>query len=409
LSTKFEFIGKNYKIKIKMWKRTFISAFIAQIFSIIGFSFALPFLPFFISELGIKDISQQSYWAGVILSASGFTFTIFSPLWGYLADKYGRKVMVVRSMFAGTFILFLMSFVKTVKQLLICRLLQGALTGTIVASITLVASVVPIEKSGFTLGMMHAAVSIGNSIGPLIGGIISDHFGYRNTFRIGGCIIFLGGFLIFLFAKENRINNKKHEEISYKDILRLKGFWIATMIMFGVRLSNTILNPSFPLVIKEIIKNPEKLNTITGVVIGIAAIIEGLCAAGLGKLSDKIGYLRMIVNCFIFASIASMGHFFVNSIAWLFFWRIIFVGSVAGVIPSVNSMIKTIIKENSIGKAYGLFNSISMLGLAFGPLIGGYTGKIINIRTPFLITSIFHTIVAISIINLIKKEKGENL
>jgi DHA1 family multidrug resistance protein-like MFS transporter len=388
-----------------MWKKTFISTFIAQILSIVGFSFALPFLPFFISELGIKDVSQQSYWAGIILSASGFTFTIFSPLWGYLADKYGRKVMVVRSMFAGTLVLFLMSFVKTVKQLLFCRLLQGALTGTIVASVTLVASVVPVEKSGFTLGMMHAAVSIGNSIGPLIGGIISDHFGYRNTFRIGGCIIFLGGLLIFLFARENRINNKKNEDISYREILKLKWFWIATMIMFGVRLSNTILNPSFPLVIKEIITNPEKLNTITGVIIGIAAIIEGLCAAGLGKLSDKIGYLRMIVNCFIFASIASMGHFFVHSISSLFFWRILFVGSVAGVIPSVNSMIKKLINENSIGKAYGLFTSISMLGLAFGPLIGGYTGKIINIRTPFLITSIFHAIVAISIIYLIKKEK----
>jgi len=385
-----------------MWKKTFISTFIAQILSIVGFSFALPFLPFFISELGIKDVSQQSYWAGIILSASGFTFTIFSPLWGYLADKYGRKVMVVRSMFAGTLVLFLMSFVKTVKQLLFCRLLQGALTGTIVASVTLVASVVPVEKSGFTLGMMHAAVSIGNSIGPLIGGIISDHFGYRNTFRIGGCIIFLGGLLIFLFARENRINNKKNEDISYREILKLKWFWIATMIMFGVRLSNTILNPSFPLVIKEIITNPEKLNTITGVIIGIAAIIEGLCAAGLGKLSDKIGYLRMIVNCFIFAS---MGHFFVHSISSLFFWRILFVGSVAGVIPSVNSMIKKLINENSIGKAYGLFTSISMLGLAFGPLIGGYTGKIINIRTPFLITSIFHAIVAISIIYLIKKEK----
>ncbi|MGC8977490.1 MAG: MFS transporter [Candidatus Ratteibacteria bacterium] len=390
-----------------MWKKTFVSAFLAQILSIIGFSFAMPFLPFFISELGIKDISSQTFWAGIILSSSGFTFTIFSPFWGYFADKYGRKVMVVRSMFSGTFILFLMSIVKTVKQLLICRLLQGALTGTIVASVTLVASIVPIEKSGFTLGMMQAAVSIGNSIGPLIGGVLSDHFGYRNTFRIGGGIIFLGGLLIFLFAKENRINNQKIEKISYKQILKIKGFWIATMIMFGVRLSNTILTPSFPLVIKEIISSPEKLNTITGMMIGVAAIIEGLCAAGLGNLSDKIGYIRMIVNCFIFASIASMGHFFSYSVASLFFWRILFTGSVAGVIPSVNSMIKTLINENSIGKAYGLFSSISMLGLAFGPLIGGYTGKFINIRTPFLITSIFHAIVAILIISLIKNKKGE--
>ncbi|MCS7180343.1 MAG: MFS transporter, partial [bacterium] len=355
-------------------------------------------------------ISLQTYWAGIILSASGFTFVIFSPLWGHIADKYGRKVMVVRSMFAGTLILFLMSIVKNVKQLLICRLLQGALTGTIIASITLVASVVPMEKSGFTLGMMQTAVSIGNSIGPLFGGFFADKFGYRITFRIGGFIIFLGGLLVLFFAKENKNNDLKSKEeikISFKDIFKIKGFWIATLIMFGVRLSNTILNPSFPLVIKEIIPSIEKLNTITGTIIGVAAIIEGTTAAILGLIGDKIGYLRLIINCSIFASITTLGHFFVHSIPSIFILRILFVGSIAGIVPAVNSLIKKVIDEKAMGKAYGLFNSISMLGLAFGPLIGGYTGKIIDIRTPFLITSIFHAFVAISIILIFNRNEED--
>ena len=388
-----------------MWKKTFISAFIAQILSIVGFSFAMPFLPFFISELGIKEISEQSYWAGIILSASGFTFTIFSPLWGHLADKYGRKIMVVRSMIGGTIVLFLMSIVRNVKQLLICRLLQGALTGTIVASVTLVASVVPVEKSGFTLGMMQTAVSIGNSIGPLIGGFLSDKFGYRNTFRIGGLIIFLGGILVFLFAEEKFKNNSNEEKISFKDIIKISGFWIATIIMFGVRLSNTILNPSFPLVVKEITFS-EKLNTITGLIIGVAAIVEGISAILLGNIADKIGYLKMIINCSIFASIASLGHFFVDSPFQLLFFRILFVGSIAGILPAVNSLIKMMVDEKSIGKAYGLMTSLSMLGFAFGPLIGGYTGKISGIRTPFLITSIFHALLSFLIIKISKNKGG---
>jgi DHA1 family multidrug resistance protein-like MFS transporter len=388
-----------------MWKKTFISAFIAQILSIVGFSFAMPFLPFFISELGIKEISEQSYWAGIILSASGFTFTIFSPLWGHLADKYGRKIMVVRSMIGGTIVLFLMSIVRNVKQLLICRLLQGALTGTIVASVTLVASVVPVEKSGFTLGMMQTAVSIGNSIGPLIGGFLSDKFGYRNTFRIGGLIIFLGGILVFLFAEEKFNKNSIDEKISFKDIIKINGFWIATLIMFSVRLSNTILNPSFPLVVKEITFS-EKLNTITGVIVGVAAIVEGISAILLGNIADKIGYLKMIINCSIFASIASLGHFFVDSPFQLLFFRILFVGSIAGILPAVNSLIKMMVDEKSIGKAYGLMTSLSMLGFAFGPLIGGYTGKISGIRTPFLITSIFHALLSFLIIKISKNKGG---
>ncbi len=389
-----------------MWKRTFICAFIAQILSILGFSFALPFLPFFISELGIKDISSQTYWAGIILSASGFTFTIFSPVWGHLADKYGRKAMVVRSMFGGTLILFLMSIVKNVKQLLICRLLQGALTGTIVASVTLVASVVPIEKSGFTLGMMQAAVSIGNSIGPFIGGFFADRFGYRNTFRIGGLLTFLGGLLVFFFARENITKKETNKEtMSFKDILKIKGLWIAIIIMFAVRFSNTIINPSFPLVIKEIIASSQRLNTITGIIIGIAAMIEGISAALIGNIGDKKGYFTITINCFIFAALSSLGHFFSYSILVLLFFRILYVASVAGLIPSANSIIKKIIEENIIGKAYGIVTSISMLGFAFGPLIGGYTGKILGIRTPFLITAITQSTVSIFLIIYLKKLK----
>ena len=81
------------------WKRTFVSAFIAQICSITGFSFAMPFLPFYIKDLGVTDPKMQTFWAGLCLGAAGVTFSLFSPVWGNLADRHGRKIMVVRSMF----------------------------------------------------------------------------------------------------------------------------------------------------------------------------------------------------------------------------------------------------------------------------------------------------------------------
>ena len=184
------------------WKKTFISAFIAQIFSIVGFSFVFPFLPFFIEDLGITDKGEQAFWAGVVMSATGVSLAFFAPIWGVLADKFGRKLMVVRAMAAGGIIVTLMSFVQSVEQLAFLRLLQGAATGTISASVALVASVTPERRSGLTLGMMQTAVFIGLAVGPLIGGVAADCFGYRMAFRIGAAIIFAGGLLVYFGTHE---------------------------------------------------------------------------------------------------------------------------------------------------------------------------------------------------------------
>ena len=132
------------------WRRTFVSAFVAQILSLVGFSFCFPFLPFFVGDLGVTGKGEQAFWSGVAISAAGVTLALFAPLWGILADRYGRKAMVVRAMLGGTVLLLLTSTVQTIGQLVACRLLQGALTGTVAASVALVASVTPPRRSGAT-------------------------------------------------------------------------------------------------------------------------------------------------------------------------------------------------------------------------------------------------------------------
>ncbi|NLF30992.1 MAG: multidrug efflux MFS transporter, partial [Planctomycetes bacterium] len=113
------------------WKRTFILAFCAQILGIMGFSFAMPFLPYFIGELGVADSGDQVYWAGILHGASGLTLALLAPVWGAMADRYGRKRMLCRAMFGGGVAVLLMSFCRTVPQLLACRIFQGAFSGTL--------------------------------------------------------------------------------------------------------------------------------------------------------------------------------------------------------------------------------------------------------------------------------------
>jgi DHA1 family multidrug resistance protein-like MFS transporter len=338
----------------------------------------------------VTDAGRQEFWAGLALAAGGITFAVFAPIWGILADRYGRKSMVCRAMFGGALAILLISFSRTVPQLLMGRVFQGIFSGTLAASIALVASVVPMRHSGFALGMMQAAVFIGNAAGPLIGGITSDAFGYRVSFRIGALLAFSGGLLTLLGTME-KFTPPKSDHVGagipgFRALFLLPGFMLGVLVLFSVRFSNSISNPSFPLIVTELLGSPENLNSITGSIIGTAAIAAAVAAAVLGHAGDRFGRKRVLFGCCLVACAASVGHYFVNSIALLFVLRILFGFSVAGMLPAANSMIHEVIDSRAIGKAYGLATSLSMLGGAAGPAIGGGLAMQAGLRVPFLVT-----------------------
>ncbi len=384
-----------------VWKKTFVSAFVAQIFSILGFSFAMPFLPFFIADLGIEDPGEQAYWSGIALAAAGLTFALFAPLWGILADRYGRKLMVCRSMFGGFAVLMLMSLARTVGQLIACRLAQGMVTGTIAASVALVASVTPQRRSGLTLGMMQAAVYIGATIGPFFGGFVADAFGYRASFRAGAILCLLGGLLIHFLAEErfDPIEARAKNEVSpgFRELFGIRGFFLAVGIMLGVQLANTLINPSFPLVIKEIVPQTDNINSLAGSVMAAAALAGAVSAALLGHIGDRLGKRPTLIACCLAASTAAVGHFFARSMPALFVARVAFGLAIAGMLPTANAMIHAAIDTRYIGKAYGAASSISMLGIALGPYLGGMLAHAAGLRAPFLATAAMQALMACAV------------
>ncbi len=389
------------------WKKTFFFAFIAQVLATLGLNFAMPFLPFFVGELGAAGIGEQAFWAGVALSASGFTFALFAPVWGVLADRHGRKLMLCRAMLGGTVVMLLISFSQTVGQLVVLRLIQGAFSGSLTASIALVASVVPHRRSGLTLGMMQAAVFVGHTIGPLLGGITADAFGYRASFQVGAVLSLAGGLLVYFGVYENftpATEEDRENGSGFKQIFMLKGFFVAVLVMFGVRYSNSIINPSFPLIVQEILPDAKNLNSITGSVKASAALAGAVSAGLLGHFGDKIGGRRVLIGCCIAACVAAVGHFYAYSLNELFLARILFGVAVAGMLPAANAAIHSIIDYRCIGKAYGLATSISMLGAAFGPLTGGYIARLAGLRAPFLFTAGGQIMIAVMVILFFKSK-----
>jgi MFS transporter, DHA1 family, multidrug resistance protein len=111
------------------WKRNFFFLWLSQLTAIASFSSALPFLPLYVQTLGIADPGEAAVWAGAMTSGGGLTMALMAPVWGILADRYGRKPMVTRSMVVGGAIAATMSLVWDVRQLLALRTLQGGFSG----------------------------------------------------------------------------------------------------------------------------------------------------------------------------------------------------------------------------------------------------------------------------------------
>jgi MFS family permease len=187
-----------------------------------------------------------------------------------------------------------------------------------------------------------------------------------------------------------------------RGLLVTEGFLAAVFVLFSVRLSNSIANPSFPLIVKDILGTEVNLNTITGSIIAAAALSGAAAAALLGHFGDRWGHKRILIGCALGGAAASAATFYAHTLPEMYFIRILFGFAVAGMLPAGNAIIHRTIAGHHLGKAYGVATSLSMLGLAVGPYLGGWLGKHHGLRVPFLVTGACQFAVAIVVLLAIR-------
>ena len=396
---------------MQRWERNLYGAWVAQLIAIIGFYFVFPFMPFYIQELGVTDVSQVARWAGILAAIPALTMAIFSPIWGSLADRYGRKLMVERAMFGGAVITACMGLATNVYQLLVFRIIQGALTGTVPASIALVSTTTPRERLGFSLGLMQTAVFSGSSIGPLLGGAVADFFGYRCSFYVTGSLLFIAG-LIVLFLVEERFQPLSAGEIPERNFW--KNLWIIfssrqllamIFVLFCVQFAGMIVYPIFPLFVQSLTKSTSRIASITGAMLAITGIASAFSSATIGRVSDKVGYRNILLLSTLGAGMFYLPQAFVGSIPQLFLLRIALGFFSGGILPTANAIIGLSVSEEHRGKVYGITASASALGNATGPIAGGIIASSLNLRAVFIFTTAILTMAGIWIIMTVKEPK----
>lgn len=376
-----------------IWKRNLSVLSIAVFIAGIAFSEIMPFLSLYINTLGNFSHQQLSFWSGIVYSGTFIVSAIVSPWWGKLADKKGRKPMILRAGIGMSLVIASMGLVQNVWQLLLLRMLQGVFAGFISNSNALVATETPKINSGQALGTIASATTAGTLLGPLVGGALTSIFSYRITFMITGGLLLICSILVLFFVHEDDfkpVTTKKLDKASgviksLRSPHLIFGLLLTTLI---IQAANNSINPIVSLYVRQLLNDHGNVVFISGIIAALPGIATFLVASRFGALGDKIGTHKIIVAGFIAASIFFFLTAFVQNTVELGILRFLVGFSDACLFPQVQTMLTKNSPAAVTGRIFSWNQSAMYIGNIVGPLLGSFVSGMFNYSTVFIVTTV---------------------
>lgn len=167
------------RVPLAPWRRNLYVLMLTVFVSFSGFTFVMPFLPFFITQLGVTNTGEAALWSGLIFGVSPLVSGLLAPFWSSLAERFGAKRIVIFSLLAYACTLSSNAFVMNVEQLFFVRLMLGILGSVGVMSTALASTLAPPEESGEAIGLMQATALASGVFAPVFGGVVVDIVGLR--------------------------------------------------------------------------------------------------------------------------------------------------------------------------------------------------------------------------------------
>ena len=376
------------------WRRTLYIMFFAQMMSAVGFSSIFPFLPLYVKALGSRSGLSIEVLSGLVFSGQAFTMMLTAPVWGALADRFSRKLMVERACFGGTVILLLMAFARSAEDLVILRAIQGLITGTVAAANALVAAATPRQHTGYAMGLLQVGQGAGVALGPLIGGAVADLYGYGAAFYLTSGMLFLAGLLVWAGVKEEptqqatRIVRETGFLEGWRHLLATPGVGAAYGLRFLSHLGQMLIVPITPLFIAVLLANggagaPAGVNTFTGLVTGGSSAATTLSAVYLGRLGDRAGHRRIVILCLAIAALLYLPQGLVQR-GWQLLALQVLVGiAMGGAIPGISALLARYTPQGAEGAVYGLENSVTSGARTLAPLLGASAAVWFGMRAAY--------------------------
>ena len=381
------------------WRQTLTAVWISQFLMMAAFGFSLPFVAYHIQALGVDDQVEVRRTLAWFEAAAPLSFMIFAPIWGMVADRWGRKPMLVRANLGAMVVLVGMGLAPSVGWLLVFRLAQGMLTGTMSAAQTLVSAAVPDQRRGVAMGVLATAVYSGAMAGQFLGGMFADLVSYEACFYVSAGLALAAGLVVLILVEERFVRDvaEPSSPAGFRAALAgglgrtwsaLRPVWPILVMLSAGAFIMTMERPVLPLLVQELNHGEREgaatINGMLGAISGLCAIFGGLL---VGRLADRVAPAVLVIVAAVGAAIFCAPIAAVGTLGGLFVTRAGMALFAAGLDPIFQAWLSRTADVRRQGVVFGCGASLRSMAWFMGPLLGSSVADVWDMRAVYLVKS----------------------
>ncbi|KRM95116.1 major facilitator superfamily permease [Liquorilactobacillus aquaticus DSM 21051] len=393
------------------WRKNLIVLWIGTFLAGVGFSEIMPFLTIYVKSMNDTSEKTALFLSGIVYSASYVIVILVSPFWGKIADRYGRRAMLLRCSLGMAVTITLMGLATNVWQLILLRCLQGLSDGYTPNAQALIILQAPKKQLGKIVNVLTTGYISGNLIGPIVGGVFADLFSIRITFFMTGFLLFTVFLLSMFFVTEDAEKFKKKnnfEEVSgkfWEHVPDIKYLLIMLLLTTVIQAGNASIVPVLTLFIKQILDSASHLLLLSGIAAALPGISNVLFAFFIGKAADKWGVVRILILGIFLTIVVNLLQSMVVTLAFLFLLRFMLGIADASTLPEIQLSITQHVDQKFIGRSLSYNQSANALGGMLGTLVGTSVSAVWGIKSVFLLNALLISLIAGLLIIQMNKRK----
>ena len=367
-----------------------------------GFTLAMPFLPLFIKQLGVTDVRRIAMWTGVSLGITPGLTAILAPAWGRLGDRYGRKIMVERSLVSFVVLMTAMAYVTRAWHVFAVRAVQGLFAGYGSLSVAMAAESAPRERMPMAIGLVQTAQRLGPGVGPVLGGLLAELVGLRGAFVATAIFYALGLILVHFLYDEHASHALPAADadaagrVTFRNVLAFQNFILMMVVIFGLQFVDRSFGPVLPLYVEAVGVSHARVALVSGILFSVMACTGALGHHFCGRLLQRFSSRTVIAGSVAIAAVAC-GIFGASGNFWIMTAASTLLGlGIGAAMTASYSAAGSVIPAGAHGAGFGVLTSASLVGMASSPFVAGFLGGA-SIRAVFFVNLVIMGLMALAV------------